>query len=455
MNKTGPLTVDPSRRFLIRPGGEPFFYLGDTAWELFHALDREEGALYLKDRADKGFTVIQAVALAERDGLAKPNAYGRTPLLENAKGDYDPVLPDLEGDDSYWNHVDYLVDKAGELGLYMGLLPTWGDKFTPGLGLGPAVFTPENALEYGRFMGDRYKNRDNILWIMGGDRHLETLEHHLIVDNMAKGIKEAGDTHPMTFHPRGSSSSSLSVHNRDWLDFNMIQTGHAVEGRDVFGYLERDYAKKPVKPVLNGEPLYEDIPVGFDSKKGYFDAFDCRVAAYRSLLAGACGHTYGHNNIWSMTREGEENAFFIMSWRKAMDRPGSAHMGYVKNFFTHRNWLTMVPFQDVFIEEGEGEQRLSAARGEGWVAAYSPLGLPLWFDEAALDSLLSDGPRSARWYDPRTGEYGDSFPLVKANHEKVTWQWYEERPDRVESRRAYRADPPSCGRGNDWVILIS
>jgi hypothetical protein len=67
------LRLSPNRRFIVRADGAPFFYLGDTAWELFHRLTMAEAELYLRDRAAKGFTVIQAVALAELDGLRTPN----------------------------------------------------------------------------------------------------------------------------------------------------------------------------------------------------------------------------------------------------------------------------------------------------------------------------------------------------------------------------------------------
>src|SRR3954452_7231976 len=91
------LKVSENRRFLVKEDGSPFFYLGDTAWELFHRLDREEAERYLKDRAAKGFTVIQAVVLAELDGLHSPNPYGHTPL----EGD-DPARPV----EDYFKHVD-------------------------------------------------------------------------------------------------------------------------------------------------------------------------------------------------------------------------------------------------------------------------------------------------------------------------------------------------------------
>src|SRR4051794_10182988 len=125
------LKVSENHRYLVTEDGRPFFYLGDTAWELFHRLNREQAEKYLCDRAEKQFTVVQAVALAEFDGIREPNAYGDRPLT-----DEDPTNPN----DAYFKHVDFVVDKAAELGLYVGLLPAWGDKWNQGKGAGPEVF---------------------------------------------------------------------------------------------------------------------------------------------------------------------------------------------------------------------------------------------------------------------------------------------------------------------------
>src|SRR6187399_749449 len=117
------LKVSENKRFLVNDSGKPFFYLGDTAWELFHRLNREEADKYLEDRAKKKFTVIQAVAIAELDGHTDPNAYGHLPLV-----DLDPAKPAVKDgpDNDYWDHVDYIVNKAESLGLFIGFLPTWG-----------------------------------------------------------------------------------------------------------------------------------------------------------------------------------------------------------------------------------------------------------------------------------------------------------------------------------------
>ena len=125
----GRLKVSANKRYLVHQNGTPFFWLGDTAWELFHRLNREEADQYLKRRAEQGFTVVQAVALAEFDGLKEPNPYGDTPLLEQRPG---------KPNEAYFKHVDYIVDKAAQYGIVIAFLPTWGDKvFKNTWGQGP------------------------------------------------------------------------------------------------------------------------------------------------------------------------------------------------------------------------------------------------------------------------------------------------------------------------------
>src|SRR5215212_1841951 len=101
------LKVSDNQRFLVHDDGTPFFYLGDTAWELFHRCTLQEAELYLRDRAAKGFTVIQAVALAEINGLHVPNMQGDLPLIDD-----DPTQPN----EAYFAHIDSVVALASSLG---------------------------------------------------------------------------------------------------------------------------------------------------------------------------------------------------------------------------------------------------------------------------------------------------------------------------------------------------
>src|SRR5690606_2762657 len=115
---------------------------------------KKEADLYLKNRAEKGFNIIQAVVLAELDGLNEASSNGAKPLINN-----DPSRPN----EAYFKHVDYIVGQANTLGMYIGMLPTWGDKFNKKWAVGPEIFTPSNAYAYGKFLGQRYKDRA-VVW---------------------------------------------------------------------------------------------------------------------------------------------------------------------------------------------------------------------------------------------------------------------------------------------------
>ena len=188
------LKISDNRRFLVKEDGTPFFWLGDTVWDLFRRPNREEVNLYLETRAAQKFTVVQAVVLGEICGASASNAEGHLPLKDN-----DPAQPN----EAYFAHVDYVANKAESLGLYVGMLPTWGDHVSPLKG-GEArrISTPQNAAGYGEFLSRRYRDKP-IIWILGGD-HNPTPEEVLTWRAMAEGL-DRGDNgaHLMTYHPRG------------------------------------------------------------------------------------------------------------------------------------------------------------------------------------------------------------------------------------------------------------
>ena len=307
----------------MREDGTPFFYLGDTAWELFHRLTREEAGRYLKNRAEKGFTVIQAVVLAELDGLHEPNAYGDKPLIDD-----DPARPN----EAYFKHVDWVVDQAASLGLCVGMLPTWGDKWHAKQGEGPAIFNPGNAGPYGEWLARRYKDKP-VIWILGGDRPVDNDAQKETIRAMARGLRRGdGGAHPITLHPRGGSplGSATWFQGEDWLDFNMMQNGH---GNDFSGYEKTRtvYELKPVRPEIDGEPIYEDHPIAFNAKaNGHSVAADARRPLYWDLFSGACGHTYGHHSVWQFYEPGKRKGINnpLLSWAEAIDQPGAGQMQY-------------------------------------------------------------------------------------------------------------------------------
>ena len=398
-----PITVSRDGRFLATVSGAPFFWLGDTAWELFHRLNREEACRYLDNRQARGFNVIQAVILAENDGLHTPNPYGHLPLVDD-----DP----LRLNPAYFQHVDFIIDQAAARGLYVGLLPTWGDKVNLMWGVGPVIFNPENAFGYGRLLATRYQDRTNILWVLGGDRDEITdgVDYAPVWRAMAEGIRSvAGASAFMTYHPRGGRSSAMTFHTDEWLTMNMWQSGHLAPDVPNWEQIAQDYARLPVKPVLDGEPNYEDHPINpytrqWEPAMGYFSEHDARKQAYRAVFAGACGHTYGHHSIWQMYAPGRPPCSFpAMTWDEAILRPGGAQMVHLKRLMLSRPYWSRIPDQVLLASgEGEGARHVRATRDAG--GSYALIYIP----EPGQTVSVSLRPFAGKtlhawWYDPRSG----------------------------------------------------
>jgi hypothetical protein len=419
----GRLVVSNNQRYLEFEDGMPFFYLGDTGWELFHRLTYAEAEKYLENRRAKGFTVIQAVILAELDGLNTPNRNGDKPLIKN-----DPTLPN----EPYFLFVDSLIRLAASKGMFIGLLPTWGDKLElRSWGVGPVVFTPENAYTYGQYLGKRYKDFPNIIWINGGDRSGGD-GNTPVWDALAKGIKSVDQNRLMTFHPMGGNSSSEWFHDRDWLDFNMAQTGHGDYTFRDFRLIREDYSRFPVKPCFDGEPRYEDHPINWKPDSlGWFNEMHVRQAAYWNLFSGGFGHTYGCHPIWQMAAPGRDFIGYARNyWYEVLDLPGAWQMLNVRRLVESRPMLSRVPFQEGVANEMDKQFPVVATRGEGYLMVYSPLGQEIHLK----GKLLPAASYKAWWFDPRSGKARE-IGLVK-------------------KKSRFTFTPPSSGPGFDWVLVL-
>ena len=156
MKPWGNGTLHPAadRPYLLA-GDTPFFWLGDTAWLMVQKLKRPEIEQYLRNRAEKGFNVIQTSIYHWHEDT---NAYG-----VHAFHDMDLSKPCLEGPFTYWDLLDFIVKTAEQYGIYMALLPHWGGVYRDG------QITREQMEAYVAFLAERYHDAPNIIWVTGGD----------------------------------------------------------------------------------------------------------------------------------------------------------------------------------------------------------------------------------------------------------------------------------------------
>jgi Protein of unknown function (DUF4038)/Putative collagen-binding domain of a collagenase len=419
--------VSDNKRFILKED-KPFFWMGDTAWELFHRLNKEQASFYLKRRVEQGFTVIQAVALAEFDGLHAPNTEGDLPLLND-----DPNTPN----EKYFKHMDFIIDEAAKFGLTIALLPTWGDKvFKSTWGNGPEIFTPKNAKTYGTWIANRYKNRKNIIWLLGGDRNPRNENDVKIWREMAAGVVEAvgGQQNAlMSFHPQPADKGSAEwFHTDEWLDFNMFQTGHC---RDipVYDAIQRAYNMVPVKPVVDGECIYEDHPTCFNAKElGTSNSFDVRKAIYLNIFSGAFGATYGCHDIWQMYSPYRPavNGPHVF-WQDALELPAANQMKFVRRLMESRPMLERVPDQSLVVENNLGAaERIQATRGSDYAFIYAATGKSFTVNLGKISGTTLN----AYWFDTRKGEV------------KVL--------EKLENKGTKSFTPPSTGYAQDWILVL-
>lgn len=414
------LRVTGNGRFLEWDDTTPFFYLGDTAWELFHRLTLEEAKHYLNVRLEQGFTVIQAVLLAEFDGLTEPNRNGDLPLH-----DLDPTRPN----EAYFAHVDAVLHYADSIGLMIGLLPTWGDKVVKAWGTGPVVFNPQNAYAYGKWLGLRYLHQENVIWINGGDRKPQTDDEKETFRKLGQGLRDADPNHLITFHPQGGCHSSDDYHTDDWLDFNMIQSGHGARGIDNAALVDKDYALEPAKPTLDAEPNYENHAINWKNTTSRFRDDDVRISLWRSVLAGACGVTYGCQDVWQFfdPERHPAIAFSDTPWQEALHFSGAWQVRHLRSLLEERDFTTSTPAQERILSEPNGARCMT---GEGYLLCYLPLGgeLSLSVDDLGFEIA------AVSWFDTRTGIAVDD--------------------DEIDCVGSVTVAAPTSGPHNDWVLCI-
>jgi len=415
------LKVSPDGRYFVDQEGKPFFYLGDTCWLLFQRPNREEVDEYLTDRATKGFTVIQAYVLR---GLGQKHPDGNSSLLDATPLiDRNPARPNEE----FFKNVDYVVNRANELGLVMGLVPakSWHVTEHP-----EKVFDEKNAYLFGKFLGARYKN-NAVVWFPGGDSAPGKYEAVWVA--MARGLRDgSGGSQLVCYHGQGSTSSSMWFHQADWLDFNSIQSGHNFRS-DSYAFVSKDYALTPAKPTVDMEPAYENHPTGANQPR--IDAHKVRSQAYSAMLAGAAGHGYGAMDLFYFYKDtdGPFPKSGFQHWRTAKAYEGSRQVGLMRRLFEERPWHKMVPDQSALAsEQGEGTHRLIAARAQdgSFVIAYTPVGQPI----SIRMNKINSSRVNAQWYDPRAG----------------TWK----AAGQYSNKGTQEFVAPTHGEQDDWLLVL-
>lgn len=433
------LKISSNKRYFETAEGKPFFWLGDTGWLLFVKCTREEAIQYLQTRKEQGFNVVQVMVLHEL--RSAKNAYG-----DSAVVNLDVATPDItKGNDfsdplayDYWDHVDFIVDEAAKRGIYMAMVPVWGSNVKSGR------VNARQAESYAKFLATRYKKKSNIIWLNGGD--LKGSDSTEVWQTIGSTLKKYDPEHLQTFHPRGRNSSSEWFHKENWLDFNMFQSGHRTYaqdtssneklhyGEDNWKYVQVDYNFKPVKPTMDGEPSYENIPHGLhDYTQPRWTDADLRRYAYWSVFSGGAGFTYGENSVMQFHTPGDKDANYDVkkNWRETVNAPGATQMIHLKNLMLSKSYFDRVPDQSLVVNAGGKYDNLIATRGKDYALIYTYTGRSI---KVQMDKMTGASVK-AYWFNPRTGNYRIAGTYANTGIKEF--------------------DPPGNEKnGNDWVLIL-
>lgn len=413
---TFPLQVQAGKRYLVDAAGRPFFMQGDAGWSLIAQLSREDADLYLRDRKARGFNTVLVSLIEHRFASNAPaNIYGDKPFLVD--GDFSTP------NEAYFRHADWVLQRACDLGLVVLLTPSY-----LGFGGGADGWYKEmltngsqKMRDYGRFVGQRYKGFDNIIWVEGGDYSPPNKD---VVRAVAEGIFETDPGAVHTVHNSPEDAAFDYWPDEPWLALNNVYTY-----RPVYQAALAQYRKNPATPFFLVESRYED--------EEHADEQRVRMQSYQAILSGASGQVFGNNPMWHFDGPGIFPA--PVSWKEALDSPATRSMSVLMRFASSIKWW--------LLEPDAGSKLVVAGRGGDWahVAAaaaadrsFAVVYMPTSKDVTVDLGQLAGPTTEARWVDPTSGaSYTiDGAPFAAGKH-------------------VFRPERLNQAGFTDWILVLS
>ena len=430
----GMLAVAADGKSIVTPNGTKFLPNGDTAWSLAVNLNDADTITYLDDRQSRGVNVIIVNLIEHKFSEQTPkwrNKYGDDPFTATVSaGNPDFTTPN----EAYWRRIDWLFQQCANRGIYVLAFPCYigfDDAGTQDEGWASVVLAngTTRMTTYGQFLGDRYKNQGNIIWVMGGDSSPVCTVGNLTThyNNLANGIKSRANQ-LMTAHG-APDSISTDYYDQPWLD---IITAYSKT--QVSTMCRNAYQHTPTRPSFLIEGMYGNTS---------YSTTDLRTQMYQSVLGGCVGQVYGQYPIWYFGVDGSAsgNQFPIdnggtggLNWSTQLGTFGGPYLIYVKRLLAARNLSQLTPdYGHTKVTAGYGTDGLTYAP----VAANSQM-LVAYTRGTALTvakSTFTSATFNVNWYNPRDGSTSSGGTVAMGSGSQVF-------------------TPPTTGSSNDWVLML-
>src|SRR5712664_1088597 len=334
-----PLKVSESHRYFVDQRGRPFRIHGDSAQSLIVNLTREEAAAYLDDRRAKGFNTLNVNLIEHKFAINAP---------KNINGDTPFTSPDnfAAPNEAYFVFADSIIDLAASKGMLVSLAPMY-----LGISGGPEGWwsaltnrfnTPEVCYRFGLYIGRRYKNRPNILWVIGGDfTPPPGSEGEKRLHKFMEGIKAAGASQLWSGDWHAPCISTDVRAFASDMDVNAVYT-YGIQGSDglTYGESRRAFNFSPPRPAYLKETGYEE--------EGWMpgDPTSVRSYEYWAVLGGAtAGLFFGHRDIWEFATSRWSSGFMpnARPWQASLNSTGAFDMKRLGRLLDSVQWYKLVP----------------------------------------------------------------------------------------------------------------
>ena len=413
---TFPLRVSADRRHLEDQEGRPFMVVGDTAWSLVAQLSSDDIERYLDDRARRGFNAVIVNLIEHKFASNAPaTRHGVAPFL--SQGDFKRPNP------AYFDFAYRAIAHAARRGVSVWLCPAylgWGGG-DEGFFKEIKAAGPDALRSYGEFVGKRFRDLPNIVWMPGGDYALAPSERWA-AEQLVRGLRDGGASQPMTAHG-GQTSAVETFGDQQWLAIDTVYS----YADDLRPFLSAAYRRQPLRPFVMIESTYE----------GEHNAKPERIRrqAWTSMLSGAAGQFFGNNPMWHF--DGPTLFPHADDWRQALDSVGARDISRLAAFFSARSWWSLSPARENVIGAGTSSA-MAAQSADGRLAVvYVPANgagpVALTLNLQALPPTVT-----AHWFNPARDEPLRHGPAIARNRDG----------QRLET-------PGDNGTGaNDWVLVL-
>ena len=379
--QTFPLRVEHDKRYLVDAAGNPFLIRGDAAWSLIAVPTEGEVDTYLQDRHSRGFNTLLVNLLEHRYAPHAPlNADGQGPFL--TPGDYSTP------NEQYFAHADRVLRRAAEHGFLVLLAPS----FLGYTGTDHGWYREMQAngvaklREFGRYLGRRYRDFPNILWVHAGDMDPPDKE---LVEALAAGIAETDPQALATAHCGPDTAAIEYWGDRSWLQVDTIYSHHPVYIPALI-----QYARAERMPFFLIESVYEN--------EHDVSQAQLRAQAYQALLSGAAGEVFGNNPVWNFN--GNPPYPVPLHWQNELGSVGTRSMGHVHDLFAAHKWWTLAPDDShSFVLLGRGAEWLRTTAAVAADRSFALIYVPT-LRHVLLNLHRITGSRvRATWFDPADG----------------------------------------------------